>query len=335
MPIKNLLGILQSLAAATIVVACSSPGGDDAQQTGGTAGAPDPAIAMHIEKARELAGTDVTAPFEFYCVPGNARPNSSTAPELEPVKIFDNLYAVGNSETIVHAITTSDGIILIDSGYGDRVETVLVPGLVALGLDPADIKYVLLGHGHGDHYGGAAYLQEHYGARIGTMAVDWDLIEERAASPGPNDPPAPTRDFVIRDRQPITLGDTTITPVAIPGHTQGSLAYIFPVYDGGTRHIAGLFGGTILAAERIPTPGLQQYVDSIANYLEVAKQMGVDVEVQNHAIFDNTPARLAALKARRPGEPHPFMMDTNRYVRFWDIISECIQAEIVRRGDAA
>jgi len=67
----------------------------------------------------------------------------------------------------------------------------------------------------------------------------------------------------------------------------------------------------------------------------VAERMGVDVEVQNHAIFDDTPARRGALVARRPGEAHPFVMGTGCYVSFWNIVSECMQAEIIRRGDAA
>ena len=31
-----------------------------------------------------------------------------------------------------------------------------------VGLNPADIKYVVVSHGHLDHAGGAKYLQEHY-----------------------------------------------------------------------------------------------------------------------------------------------------------------------------
>lgn len=331
MPSKNVVGVLHSLAVTLVIIGCAPAGdGDEA-----AADAQDPGVAMHIEAARELAGNDVMEPYNFFCIPGNSRPNNSSAPELEPVQIFDNLYAVGNSETIVHAITTSDGIILIDSGYGDRVESVVVPGLIALGLDPADVEYILLGHGHGDHYGGAAYFQRNYGTHVVTTAADWDTIAEREASAQPNDPPAPTKDMTLREGLSLSLGGTTITPVEIPGHTPGALAYIFPVFDNGVRHVAGLFGGTILGVDRITTPGLQQYVDSIAHYLEVAERMGVDVEVQNHAIFDDTPGRLAALAARRPGEPHPFVMGTDRYLRFWKIISECIQAEIVRRGDAA
>ena len=99
----------------------------------------------------------------------------------------------------------------------------------------------------------------------------------------------------------MTLGDITVTPIAIPGHTPGSLAFIFPVKDGRRTHMAGLFGGTILTADRITTPGLKQYVQSIAHYLETAKRLKVDVELQNHPIFDMTPDRLARLKTRKAG----------------------------------
>ncbi len=296
----------------------------------------NPQSLAHIDAAKKLAGNDqwLLSPYNFYCVAGNARPNNANAPELEPVRLFDNVYAVGNSEAPVHAITTSQGIILIDSGYADRVESVVIPGLKKLGLDPANVKYVLLGHGHADHFGGAQYFQEHYGTKVGTTAADWDLIY-------PANPPAnqansnqsrPKRDLVLAEGQPVRLGDITVTPIAIPGHTPGSLAFIFPVKDGRRIHMAGLFGGTILTVDRITTAGLKQYVQSIDHYLGDAKRLKVDVELQNHPIFDMTPDRLARLKTRNAGEPHPFMTGTDRYVKFWSVVSECIQAEIARRG---
>jgi metallo-beta-lactamase class B len=301
------------------------------QEAGAGAAVADAQIEMHVANARRLAGTDVIAPFEFFCVPGNARPNDFAAPPLEPVKLFDNLYAAGNSETVVHAITTSAGIVLLDSGAAAEVESVLIPGLIELGLDPADVKLVLLGHGHSDHFGGAAYFQMRYGARVGTTEADWDTIAQAAAA-RPGEPSPPMRDLVLREGEPVVLGDTSISPVEIPGHTPGALAFIFPVFDGDARHVAGLFGGTVLASAYTPMPGLLQYVDSIGHYLEVAGRMDVDVEVQNHPIFDATPQRLAALAARTPGEPHPFVMGTDRYQRFWHIVSECMQADIARKG---
>ena len=288
----------------------------------------------HIESARTLAAGDVTAPFNFYCVAGTARGTAADAPELEPVKLFDNLYAVGNSETTVHAIMTSEGIILIDSGHADKVENVLVPGLRELGLDPADVKYILLGHGHADHYGGAAFFQESYGTRVGLGEEDWDLIEASAANSNPDAPTPPARDMVIVEGEAITLGDTTVIPVSIPGHTPGSMAYIFPVRDGPTTRMAGMFAGTMLSSFlRSTTPRVEQYIASIGRYLAVAERMNVEVEVQNHPLFDDTPVRLERLKNRKGGESHPFVMGNDGYIRFWQVISECMQAEIARRDD--
>ena len=331
---RGLLAIVVSMSVAG-VLAAQGPGRGPAAPP-----RPDtPQSLMHVGVAKALAGSDswLQAPFAFYCVAGNARGNSPAAPELEPVKLFDNVYAVGNSEATVYAITTPQGIILIDSGYADRVETVVVAGLKKLNLDPATVKYVLLGHGHADHFGGARFFQERYGAKVGTAAADWDLIDPPnppAGQAAPNPPQSrPMRDLVLAEGQPITLGGTTVTPIAIPGHTPGSMAFIFPVKEGNRTYVAGLFGGTILTADRITTPGLKQYVQSIDHYLEIAKRMKVDVELQNHPLFDGMSDKLARLRSRKTGEPNPLLVATDRYAQFWTVISECIQAEIARRGN--
>src|SRR5437879_9256173 len=175
----------------------------------------NPQSLVHVDAAKKLAGNDpfLAKPLDFFCVIGHARANNNNAPDLEPTKIFDNVYAVGNSETTVYAITTSDGIVLIDSGYTDRVESVVVPGLQKLGLEPAKVKYILLGHGHADHFGGSKYFQDHYGTKVGTTAADWDLMY-------PANPPAnenananqarPKKDLVLAEGQPVKLGNVTV-----------------------------------------------------------------------------------------------------------------------------
>jgi metallo-beta-lactamase class B len=69
--------------------------------------------------------------------------------------VFDNLYFVGQTEYSAWAITTSAGIILMDAIFDYSVEDEVVGGLTALGLDPNQIKYVVISHAHGDHVGGA------------------------------------------------------------------------------------------------------------------------------------------------------------------------------------
>src|SRR6266852_5858804 len=176
---------------------------------------PDNAQSLaHTQAAKKIAGNDafLNGPLNFYCVASNQRGQNNNAPDLEPVKLFDNLYALGNSETAVYAITTTDGIVLIDSGFENKTESVIVPQLQKLGLDPAKVKYILLGHGHADHFGGSKYFQDHYGTKVGTTAADWDLMY-------PANPPAnqnananqgrPKKDLVLAEGHPIKLGDLT------------------------------------------------------------------------------------------------------------------------------
>ena len=333
-----------------------SPGARSATETvnagsqQGAAGAPDgpraarlttstlpdtPQSAAHKQAAMRLAGSDpmLAKAYGFFCTP--TRYNDPGA-ELAPTKVFDNLYAIPSSpsqQTIVWAITTNNGIILIDAGFPGTTEAVL-KGIRQVGLNPADVKYILLGHGHADHYAAASYFQEQYGTRVGAGAADWDLMHPpggRAISTNPDEPPRPKRDLVLKEGVPVTLGGQTVHVVEIPGHTAGSLAFIFSVRERGATHTAGLFGGMILDQPRITSEGLNQYLGSVAHYLELAKKMRVDVEIQNHAIFDDTPARLGKLATRKPGEPNPFLMSTDKYVALWTVVSECIRAEIARR----
>ena len=62
--------------------------------------------------------------------------------------MFDNLYFVGTKIHSSWALTTSDGIILIDTLYEYASEDAIVGGLTKLGLDPATVKYVIVSHGH-------------------------------------------------------------------------------------------------------------------------------------------------------------------------------------------
>jgi metallo-beta-lactamase class B len=300
-------------------------------QRGAAAPRPDtPQSLAHIDAAKKLAGDDafLANPYSFFCIQGNARAQNNNAPDLDPVKLFDNVYAVGNSETTVYALVTSAGLVLLDAGFENKAESVLAPSLQKIGFDPAQVKYILLGHGHADHFGGAKYFQDRYGTKIGATAADWDLIN---APNAPANQARPKRDLVLAEGQAFNFGDLAITPVAIPGHTPGSLAFIFPVKDGGKTRTAGLFGGTVLTSNILTTDALKQYTTSIAHYLEAARKMKVEVELQNHPIFDGMPDKLTKLKTLKAGDPNPFVVGEDRYVKMWSIVSECMQAEIARR----
>jgi len=289
---------------------------------------PDSAeIKQLLDKTKAIAGSDWSETFDFFCAMNPTRANRPDDPVIEPAKVLDNLYVIGRTSTAVWAITTSAGIVLIDAGYGDQLESVLLPGMKKLGLDPAQVKYVIVGHGHADHFGGAAYFQQR-GARVVVAGPDWDLIEKSPA--GPVQPPK--RDVVAVEGQPITIGDVAFTPVMIPGHTPGSMGLVFPVKDGRTTRIAGIFGGSILTPGRLTNDGMKQYIESVNHWAEVTKRMKVDVEIQNHPMYDNFLTKLDRLKQRKPGQPNPFVVGADSYQHFLGVMSGCTTVQLMRRA---
>jgi metallo-beta-lactamase class B len=290
-----------------------------------------PEVRQLLESAKKNAGGEWIEAFDFICAVNAGRANSPTDPVIKPTKVFDNLYVVGRTSTAVWIVTTSAGTVLIDSGYADQLESVLLPGMKTLGLDPAQVRYVIVGHGHGDHFGGASYFQQR-GARIVMAGPDWNLVETPPA-PGRGAAPVqpPKRDIVAVEGHAITVGDVAFTPVMIPGHTPGSMGVIFPVKEGATTHVAGLFGGSILTPGRISDEGLKQYINSVEHWADVTRRMNVDVEVQNHPMYDGFQDKLERLTRRTPGTPNPFVVGRESYQRFVSVMAGCTRAQLARR----
>src|SRR6516165_2363887 len=150
--------------------------------------APD-SIDAHLIAARNAAGFDFTGTLARLCVAPAPIPNTlrDVAPGppparetwfKEPAKVFDNLYFVGSKIHSSWALTSSQGIILIDTLFTYNSEEEIVGGLKKLGFDPASVKYVIITHAHGDHVGGAKLMQDRFGSRIVMGGPDWDSIEK-------------------------------------------------------------------------------------------------------------------------------------------------------------
>ena len=145
------------------------------------------AVDTHLIAARTAAGFDFTGTLARLCVAPVAVPSTlrdvaaGPAPArdtwfAEPAKVFDNLYFVGSKIHSSWALTTSAGIILIDTLFTYNSEEEIVGGLKKLGFDPATVKFVIISHAHADHVGGAKIMQDRFGSRIVMGGPDWDSI---------------------------------------------------------------------------------------------------------------------------------------------------------------
>jgi len=259
---------------------------------------------------------------------------------VEPTKVFDNLYYVGQERTLTWVITTRAGIILIDANFPTRTDDAVIAGLRKLNLKPEDVKLILLGHGHADIYGGARYFQDHYGTHVVASAPDWDYLEGQPVCP--SDCPGaqggtplenrPKRDLVATEGKRITLGGESVTPVSIPGHTPGSLAFIFPVTDNGKRHMVALMGAFIWNGAGAANSVYEHQIQLADHVAEFARKMHVDVEISDHNTWDGFAAKLAKLKERQAGDPNPFVVGEEGYQRLLKIVDECAQADIARNA---
>ena len=220
----------------------------------------------------------------------------------EPFQVFDNLYFVGTGEVASYVITTSDGLILIDTLYGGPYTPYLIENMQAMGLDIADVRYVLILQGHRDHYMGARTLQdEHTDALFGAAEEDWKMIEADQGDA------APRRDFVIEEGDTLTLGDTTLNFEITPGHTPGTTSIRLPVFDNGMRHEAYFHGGSAL---RTDEPAV--IAEFLADLERIKQIPDIEVQIINHydihaSTADNLFERAERLANRQPGDPHPWV----------------------------
>ena len=293
-----------------------------------------------VNAAKRAAGTDYAGTFLRICVaPDNVAgaagrgappPAARAVPDralwyAKPYKVFDNLYFVGTKIHSSWALTTNDGIVLIDTLFDYAIEPEIVEGLTTLGLDPRNIKYVLISHAHGDHDQGAALLQSRYRAKIVMGAADWDATLQRPASAAGG---VPKRDVVVGpEGTKITLGDTTVDVIATPGHTPGTLSYIFPVRDRGRSVVVAYSGGTAFNFPR-RAENFAVYRDSQRKLAKAAAAASATVVMSNHTEFDRAYDRVRiAQLPRTAGEKHPYETDTAAVLRYFDLGADCAEAQ--------
>jgi metallo-beta-lactamase class B len=289
----------------------------------------------HLAAAKLAAGFEFTGTLSRNCIdpahdqvapgPRGVVPDRAQW-HAEPARVYDNLYFIGTKVHSAWALVGSGGIIIIDTLYNYAVDDEMVKGLVRLGLNPANVKYVIVSHAHGDHDEGARLFQDRYGAKIVMATPDWDALDKAKDIPGGK----PKRDVEGKDGDVISAGDAKVTLIATPGHTPGTLSMLFTVKDHGKPVTIAYSGGTAIFAIYQNAEGLDRFIASQKHMAELAAAANASVLMSNHTAFDGAWLKSRLVQVRLPGEPHPYDVGTDGVQRYLKLQQECALAAKAR-----
>jgi metallo-beta-lactamase class B len=290
-----------------------------------------------VSAAKNIAGLEWPGTFLRLCIPPPASARGATSPAppgpparsswyAEPARVADNFYFLGTKIHNAWALVGSDGIITFEALFDYAAPDEIADGMRKLGLDVNKVKYVLISHAHGDHDGGARFLQDKMPeAHIVYGGPDWDAVDRSTNRPGGK----PKRDTVGTDGMKVSVGDASVQIVTTPGHTAGTLSFLFEVKDGGKPLRVAYVGGTA-----IPFDGTAAYYDgyiaSVRKMSKAAADFGATALISNHTEFDNGYYKAHTAASRKPGEANPFDVGRAAVDRYFKLVEECTTAAKLR-----
>jgi metallo-beta-lactamase class B len=244
-----------------------------------------------------------------------------------PHKVIGNVYFVGTGELGSFLITTPEGHILVNSDFETTVPFIRA-SVEKLGFKFSDIKILLGSHAHGDHMEGDAMVKEFTGAKV--MAMDLDLPALKLMKPGGKEHPV---DRVLKDRDEVKLGGTTMVAYLTAGHTKGCTSWYFKTQEGGKPYdvlILGSIGvnpGYILVNNK----NYPQIADDYVRSFKTLRALHVDVFLASHGVFYGLDEKYPKLGKQ---EANPFI-DPAGFQAHIDLKEKEFQTELEKQKKAA
>ncbi|NPA08548.1 MAG: subclass B3 metallo-beta-lactamase [Chlorobi bacterium] len=207
----------------------------------------------------------------------------------EPFRIAGNLYYVGTYDLASYLIVTSKGNILINTGLADSLP-IIKNNIKKLGFKYQDTKILLLTQAHYDHLGAMADIKKETGAKLYVDEADADVLKTGGKSDyelgkyGVTFKPVKP-DYILKDKNVVTLGDAKLTMLHHPGHTKGSCSFLFETKDSKRSYkvlIANM--PTIIVDKKFSEVTAYPSIEKDYEYtLNAMKNLDFDIWVASHA----------------------------------------------------
>ena len=302
---------------------------------------PPRTVDSYVSAAKVAAGTDWAGTFLRLCIPTPPAAQAPAAPApaaaerriparetwyAEPARVSDNLFFLGTKVHSAWALVGSQGIIIIEALFDYAAKDEILDGLKKVGLDRSKVKYVILSHAHGDHDGGAKLLQDQIsGVHLIYGAEDWEAVDKSTNHMGGK----PKHDIVGDDGLTVSVGDASVRIVTMPGHTPGTLSYLFEVRDNGKPLRVAYVGGTAIPFNA-DAAFYDRYIASSKKMAKAAAGYGATALLTNHTEFDNAFFKAHTAADRKPGEANPFDVGAEGVDRYFTVVQNCAEAARIR-----
>jgi metallo-beta-lactamase class B len=228
-----------------------------------------------------------------------------------PHRMIGNIYYVGSRGLASYLITTPAGHILINSNLTTSVPLIRA-NIEKLGFRFADVKILLISHGHFDHDGGSAEVKKLTGARYMVMDGDVGVVESGGRSDFQygGDPrlsyPVSTVDRVLHDGDEVKLGDATLTAHKTAGHTRGCTTWTLKVREADKTYNVVIVGSPNVnpGYKLVNNASYPEIADDYTRGFRVLKSLSCDVFLGAHGIYYGMEAKYAKLNA---GGANPYI----------------------------
>jgi len=192
--------------------------------------------------------------------------------------------------TNIFLIRGSAGWVLVDTGNPGK-EDLILKRLAEHSVEPGDIRLILITHGHTDHFGSAAALQERTGASVAVHALDADALRQGIHQPdslqatsqllallmrisilrnlaAPDRAPALEPDIVVHEGFRLDEYGVAGQVIPTPGHTPGSVSVLL---DSGKAIVGDVVMGRMMGL--LPKPGPPLIVWDLERNWESLRQL--------------------------------------------------------------
>lgn len=248
---------------------------------------------------------------------------------IAPFALGEHSWYIGTAALSAVLIKTPQGAVLIDGGL-PQAAGMLLARMQDLGVQPGDLKLIVLSHAHIDHAGPIAELKRRTGAQVVANAESAILLargdsDDIHYGDGLAFPPVIV-DRIIMDGEVVELGGVRLTAHFTPGHTPGSTSWTWDDQrDGKTLRIAYVDSLSAPGYKLINNPRYPRIAEDYRRSVAVVRDLPCDLLLTPHP-------ETSGWKPAETKLPHPNPMSCQAYA---DSVGQKFEAQLAKQLAAA